>query len=345
MNIRRNAQQRIFAATLATAFGLVSGVALLAPLSAAARQSGSIYRSDRFGNPLPGGTQDSFVGNRAVDRTADNRLEATFSTDRAQYREGQSVQIRLSQENLLDREQPLAIPGNSLYEVTIRENRTRRVVWSRQVSPPRGGTSFRRREVKRWTETWDPSDVRIGSAGGGGYTVEARLYPHRLLTTQVTVSGSNNGGNGGENGDYRLSALLATGNPRIRSGDTATLLYTVTNTGRERRTYRFSSGKQFDMEAVRVDVRAPRGGNRGYGGGGGRQRLAWRLSDDEFYTQALTEFALSPNQRRTFTARWRTDRNLPSGTYEVTAYLTPLRGERIAAATARVIVRNDRSDD
>jgi hypothetical protein len=112
----------------------------------------------------------------------------------------------------------------------------------------------------------------------------------------------------------------------------------------------------FDMEAVRVDVGADNGrgnngrgnngrGNigRGNGGGfGGGRRIAWRYSDDQMAGQALTEFTLRPGQSRSFIGRWQVDRNIDAGTYEVTAFLTPQRENRVAVATTRIIIENGR---
>jgi hypothetical protein len=108
----------------------------------------------------------------------------------------------------------------------------------------------------------------------------------------------------------------------------------------------------FDMEAVRVDVGADdRRGNNGNGGIFGRgnvdrgnsgRRIVWRHSDDQLAAQMLTDFTLRPGESRSFLGRWQIGRNVPSGTYEVTAFLTPQRENRVAVSTTRVIIENDR---
>lgn len=148
-------------------------------------------------------------------------------------------------------------------------------------------------------------------------------------------------GNGSSRRDFQnLSGRLLARTQRARAGDTIALFYTITNDSRVTQTFRFPSSLMFDMEAIRVDVRSEdRGGN------GRRRSTRWRYSDDQFGAQVLSEFTLRPGQSRSFGGKWQIDRNQSAGTYEVTSFLTPQRANRVALATTRVIIENDRGYD
>lgn len=144
--------------------------------------------------------------------------------------------------------------------------------------------------------------------------------------------------NGRPGVDARLNGTIATRQQRVSAGSNVAFSYSVKNEGRDTRTYRFSSSRMFDLEAVRVDV----GRDDRRGGNGNGRRIAWRYSDGQLGAQMLSEFTLRPGQTRSFTAQWQVDRNIPAGTYEVIGFLTPQRGGRIGLSTTRVIVENDR---
>lgn len=108
---------------------------------------------------------------------------------------------------------------------------------------------------------------------------------------------------------------------RARLGETATLSYTLTNSQAGPRSFSFSSGKQFD-----IIVRARSGA-----------REVWRLSGDRMYTMALTQITIAPGQTKTFASPWQPNRDLADGTYEVTAFLTPM-GSSGEVAPARLLV-------
>ncbi len=152
--------------------------------------------------------------------------------------------------------------------------------------------------------------------------------------------------NSGRRINDAISGSLTTRQQRINAGSSVTFGYSITNRGSDTRTYRFPSTRMFDMEAVRVDVGADnRRGNNGRGNGGGfGRRIVWRYSDDQMSGQMLSDFTLRPGQSRSFIGRWQVDRNIPAGTYEVTAFLTPQRDNRVAMATTRIIIENGRGN-
>lgn len=124
-----------------------------------------------------------------------------------------------------------------------------------------------------------------------------------------------------ESRGLRSELRLDPSNGVIRPGESIALTYTLTNTDRSRsRTFRFGSGQQFDAYAIAPRSRA---GDSVFDRSQQRGGIAWRLSQDQMYTQALTQFTLGPGERRSFTAVWRTPRNLEPGTYTLNAYLTP----------------------
>jgi hypothetical protein len=148
-----------------------------------------------------------------------------------------------------------------------------------------------------------------------------------------------NGGNADRPGNSRdrLDGTLSTRQQRVSAGNSVSFGYTVTNRSRDTQTYKFSSSRMFDMEAVRVDT----GGGRGNSG----RRTVWRYSDGQLGAQVLSEFTLRPGQTRSFIGQWQVGRDVPDGTYEVTAFLTPQRDSKTGVSTTRIIVENGRGND
>jgi len=90
------------------------------------------------------------------------------------------------------------------------------------------------------------------------------------------------------------------------------------------RTFRFSSGQQFDVEIIDET---------------GRLVAAW--SDDKFFTQSLSSFTLEPGQTMTFVAdiplKDRAGQQL-NGTYEARAFLTTCGPQPHVEATTQIAV-------
>jgi hypothetical protein len=90
-------------------------------------------------------------------------------------------------------------------------------------------------------------------------------------------------------------------------------------------TLTFPSGKQFDMTAT-----TPNG------------QMAWQQSRGIFYTQVVTRLRLNPGEQQVFTATWQIAPNVPSGVYNMYAFLTPqnARSRGYAPASFRLAVGN-----
>lgn len=291
-------------------------------------------------------------------------LRASVDTDRTQYPSRRAVQIRLRLTNVSDRSIQFDTGNNREYDVTIRDARTGRAVWewSRQPGAPRQERRTLRLEAgqsRTHRVLWDQTDYEGRRVRPGVYRIEARIYPQGPVSAEVYLGSGDRDDRDDEDRDWRrdrdrdgrlrpgdiprpfpspgadrsrndasVRADLRLERSTYRPGDTIGMTYIVQNTGSRNKAFRFSSGRQFDVTAARS-------------GRGGRE--VWRLSQDRMYTQALTGFELRPGERRTFTAAWRTDRDLDEGDYRITAFLTPL-GERGGVATATGTVRVEDRD-
>ena len=148
-----------------------------------------------------------------------------------------------------------------------------------------------------------PGDLNPPGGGGGGAFPGRPGFP---------------GGGGNTNRDVR--AVVRPDRTTVRPGDRVGFNFTVENSSRMRQNYRFSSGRQYDVE-----VRDSRG------------RLVWQYTQNMRFLQALTEFSLDPGQSKNFFANWTVDRDLPRGTYTVVAYLPTTLGQ-VGEARSRITV-------
>ena len=104
----------------------------------------------------------------------------------------------------------------------------------------------------------------------------------------------------------------------------AQFTFEVTNEYELPRTFRFSSGQQFDLEIINET---------------GRLVAAW--SDDKFFTQSLSSFTLEPGQTMTFVADIPLvdrDGQQLNGTYEARAFLTTCGPQPRVEATTQIAV-------
>jgi len=114
------------------------------------------------------------------------------------------------------------------------------------------------------------------------------------------------------------------------------ITYAIRNQGKEPVTYRFSSGKLFDVWITRGDTEV------------------YRHSDGRVYTQAITSITLGPNEVRRFEVTWdqrdRAGKPIGPGAYTAYARLTPSKnppdpvkvGLRIGGGAAVVPVKSIR---
>ena len=332
---------------------LAAGLLALPAFAAHAQDQGVGGILDRIlrgreGQENSRGRYDTDNSENTTTRGGSRSLRARITTDRSEYAPGRPVNITLSLTNIGDRR--VDVSNAQEYDILVRDARNSgSILWQ---SSRDGQARDRRRmsfriepgQTRTYRETWDQMDRNGRRVRAGSYRIEARIYPQEPVYAPVFLStdgsgrpGSNGGYNGGGRGDdyddrddrggytagVRSDLRLDQPSSVVRPGDTVRLTYTLLNADTSRsRTFRFNSGKQFD---ALVSEPARRGGGGGVfgSGNGGRARTVWQLSRDQFYTQALTQFTLRPGERRNFTASWRTPRDLQSGVYTVTAFLTP----------------------
>nr|CAA9281580.1 hypothetical protein AVDCRST_MAG63-3637 [uncultured Armatimonadetes bacterium] len=277
-------------------------------------------------------------------RGASRNLRASITTDRTQYPAGRAVVINMRLTNVGD--QRVRIDNQYEYDVTVREARTGRTVWrqsSGQESLRRQRRSFRiePRETRTYRELWGQVDQDGRRVRPGVYRIQAEIFPMNPVSVDVYLGDRVNDGPGrpvddgwdgplptrpgrGSSGDeYRaIRSAVRAGDSRVRAGDRVSVEYTIVNDGTRPSTFMFTSGRQFDV-AVRPQ---------------GTRRTIWRFSQDRAYTMMLTQLTLRPGERRTYTAEWRTARDLPEGNYDVVAYLTPRGADSESVATSRTTV-------
>ena len=116
-----------------------------------------------------------------------------------------------------------------------------------------------------------------------------------------------------------LRGLLTADKP-IRSGETITFTYSVTNQSKAERTLQFSSGQRFDLVITNGDPKT-------------RQTL-WQMSREKMYTMSLGSVTFAPGETKTFTASWKPDAaTIAAGAVcRVEAFLTPMRASQGGAA-------------
>ena len=333
---------------------LLAGTLLLGAVSAAGAQQ----QRPRFGGNS--GTADTTRG--------DSRsLRASVYTDRTQYSPRRGVEIYMRLTNVGKNIVQFPLNNTQEYDVLIRDARTGTTVWQWSRQP---GTPARERRTIRvepgqsrnYRVLWDQTDNEGRQVRPGVYRIEATVYPQNPVTTEVHLSGTQNedrpqpgvprsprpqpGVEPVAPGDLiprprpqfppstdrpslppgagsSLRAELRVDPASPRPGQSVTIAYTVSNPGPRPQTLQFSSGKQFD-----VVVRSGRTG-----------QVVWRLSDGRRYTMALAQWMMRPGEQRAFTAQWQSERSLPDGAYEITAFLTPMGGEGDGVALARASVR------
>lgn len=336
-NIRRNIRGR---ARGRLAGALVVALAGTITLAATATEARAQFRRGRSGS---------------YDSRNDLRgLQASVETDRSRYGTRDTVEITVRLTNTSDRAVSVNLDDDYEYDVTIREGRSG-VVWQRSRDD-RGARRERRtlrlapNQVLTNRVRWDQRDSDGRRVRGGTYRIEARVYGQSTATTEVRLTGDNDGrdddyGNGGRPfpgggiprpfpapgeeddrwgggwGRNNLRTELRADTSTVRPGDTITLRYTIRNNTSRTQTLRFPTSQQFDVVA-----RSSRG------------RTIWRLSDGRGYTQAFASRTLRPGEEHTFTTSWRVDRDQEGGTYEILAFLTP-QGARNGVGEARTTLR------
>ncbi len=361
MTKQKNSSSSMMAIAAAMA---LSGVAAVAPARA---QQGYNNSGDNGSSPVlvqgdrgSGGYRDGVTAT-----TSNGNLQATLTTDRSQYAPGRAADLRLSLTNLTARRFDIAANNVREYDITVRDDKTNRVVWQWSATRPARPAPLQillgPNETRTNREYWDLRDNRGAPVPSGVYVVEATIYPLQMARAKIFVQdrgqgggtrpdgyvedlprpganggGSNKGGGVAPNDNARISATLsatsASGNG-TKAGNTVNFTFTITNQGAATRAYRFRSGQQFEIEA------RPLSGSRI----GGARQAVWSLSRDRMFTDAFTTISLAPRQTRTFTGAWTVGNNVPSGDYEIRAYLTPVQDDSAAKATLTLRVTGNGS--
>lgn len=109
------------------------------------------------------------------------------------------------------------------------------------------------------------------------------------------------------------------------AGENVPIIYTIKNIGSAPITYRFTSGKQFDIWVT-------------YNG-----NEVYRLSDGMMYSQAFTNITLDPGESKVFRATWnqkdKINRAVESGSYTIHAQLNSV-GAPPNEVSSRFTIRN-----
>jgi hypothetical protein len=283
----------------------------------------------------------------AASASAQSGWTLEMTTDRRQYAPGRAVELRVITTNRTDYDRVVLVRDGQEMLFSARDARTGRVVWS-GGKKPQAPYSFRLGpgETRTGSAIWDRRDDDGKPAPAGVYTLEARsgaLNLRAVAQIYLADTGSDSGENsgGGRPGSGRpgddsgrpgsawpgrgtIGGRLEVDRSTARIGDTVRFTYTVVNRGRDTVALTFPSGKQFDVEAQRTyaDLFT------------GTPTTVWRLSQGQFYTQALTRFSLGPGEVRSFRGQLTIASGTATEPYNLVAYLTPA-GEpdgRIGAA-------------
>jgi hypothetical protein len=311
--------------TTLLAIGALAAAASLLPVSTTAAHA-------QYGNNS---------GDSSVTRRPNVGFEARVQTDRTQYGRERAVEVTMSLMNIASGNQR-PFPGNNReYDFWVRDGRSNQVVYTlskhreRRPFEPYGLDPG---DSRYFRELWDQRDDSGKRVPSGVYTIEAKIWPQQTVSTQIYLSDADGPqrpprprpddptpGPGIPSDNNGLRTTLRTDRARVAPGSTVNLTYTVTNFGNEPMTLRFNSGKQFDMTAI-----GPNG------------VLAWQQSKGLMYTLSLTQIRLNPGEEKVFTGTWQIAPNVPSGIYQLSAFLTPqnARGRAYAPASFQLTIGN-----
>jgi Intracellular proteinase inhibitor len=303
-------------------------------------------------------------------------LDTRVRTDKTQYDPDQAVEIKLSVANLGKQNLRLVPPRRTGgYKITITHARTGQFITQIEAKMTRNTEMplLKSEDTLRFSELWDQRDGNGNVVASGVYNIEVNLYNQTAKTQVYLAEGKNNsngnansgqtiyvpvptpreeryhnnGGIGNNSGGIGIappfspggipisttvvlpgaqinlfSVSLTADRMRVRSGDRVRLTYRLVNNGPSLCSYNFSSGQQCDFEV------APQRS----------KKLTWRQSDEMRYTQALASLSLRSGESQNYTAYWNVPKNSASGTYKVSAYLTPRGGHQAEIATCSIEV-------
>ena len=284
--------------------------------------------------------------------------EGRMRTDRSQYPRGRGVEITLLLTNTSTRRMEVASNVCSPeYVLTVRDARTNQAVWT-YAKRRSGVIRVEPRDTRMSREFGDQRNNQGQRVPAGSYRVEAVLHPNLRMTTTIFLQDGRGedddrpGGGGGRPGrpgvpgdlnppnwgggrpgrpgdgggwpppaaNPSVRAEVRADRARIRPGDRVGFNFSVRNASGNRQNFRFSSGRQYEVEVL-----------------DGRGRSVWAYTREMVFTQSFTDFSIDPNQSKNFFANWNVPRDLPRGTYQVVAYLPTLNG-RVGESRTRITV-------
>ncbi|MHB0998779.1 MAG: BsuPI-related putative proteinase inhibitor [Armatimonadota bacterium] len=154
-----------------------------------------------------------------------------------------------------------------------------------------------------------------------GYVRGSAWYVHdiRRLTRGIPLIG------GGIPVSEGLQIRLRTGQSSYNAGSSVNMTLTVTNTGDTARTLRFPTGQRYDFIVTQDG------------------QEVWRWSAGRFFTQALAQQRLDPDESLEFTDVWRQVDNrrqrVSPGEYEITGVLMTTDPNRPTTGPIRITIR------
>jgi hypothetical protein len=293
-------------------------------------------------------------------------LDTRVRTDKTQYDPDQAVEIKMSIANLGKQNLRLTPPRRTGgYKITITHARTGGVITRIEAKMTRNAEMpvLKPEDTLRFSELWDQRDSQGNVVPSGVYNIEVDLYNQTAKAQVYLAEGKGNSNNNGNNGQTvyvpvptpthprnsgigiappfspggipisttvvlpgapinLFSVSLMSDKMRVRPGDRVRLTYRLVNNGPSLCSYNFSSGQQCDFEI------APQRS----------KKLTWRQSDEMRYAQALTSISVRSQESQTYTAYWNVPKNCASGTYKISAYLTPRGGHQAEMATCSIEV-------
>ncbi len=264
-------------------------------------------------------------------------------TDRTQYPPSRAVEILVQIRNDGATSYSYQIGTRHEYEIRVRDNRSRKVVWTWSKGKSYPSSSIIRLmpgDVREHIELWDRLDDEGRRVPSGVYTVELVHAPFTgAATAQIYLMEREQPGRDNPPLDppgrvqpprqgVRMQATIQPDKSRVRPGETVRLTYTVTNTGSQPVVFNFPSSCQCDME-----VRRRPEPNARYAAGA---LTLWQLSRSRSYFMAFTKLPLAPGEQKSFTESWVVG-NLTPGIYELAGWL-PSGGTRSAEAAGTITV-------
>ncbi|MBB6048309.1 BsuPI-related putative proteinase inhibitor [Armatimonas rosea] len=269
-------------------------------------------------------------------------LTQNIVTDRSQYPPQRAVELTVRLTNGSPSLVTYQIGVRREYEITVRDSRTRKVVWTWSRNKPAPPSTEIRLAPGQWREhkeLWDRRDDSGRRVPEGTYEIELVHLPFReAVSTQVYLAERGQGGDPGvpsppgtpKGRGPQLQATLQTDRRTARVGESVRLTYTVTNTGDQPAVLTFPTGNQYDLE-----VRRRPEPNARYREGA---LTIWQYSRGRSFIQSFTRLSLAPGEKKVFTESWTVPPGTPAGTYDLVGYLPTPATQKSAEAVGALTI-------